>query len=80
MRTLDIAIEDASYAELDAVAREAGLTPAEFARRATAAAVRSVKARSAARRDEAGYQCHPVAEGEFTIDPADLLRDSDEAW
>ena len=45
MRTVDISIEDASFAELDAVSRAAGLTPAEFVRPATAAAVRMHKAR-----------------------------------
>jgi hypothetical protein len=30
MRTVDITIEDASFAELDAVSRATGLTPAEF--------------------------------------------------
>jgi mRNA-degrading endonuclease toxin of MazEF toxin-antitoxin module len=40
VRTLGITIEEASYAELDTVSRAAGLTPAEFARRAAAAAVR----------------------------------------
>jgi hypothetical protein len=80
MRTLDIAIEDASFAELDAVSRAAGLTPAEFARRATASAVRLHKARDAARRDAAGYAAAPVGDEEFAIDPNDLERAGDEAW
>jgi hypothetical protein len=80
MRTVDISIEDASFAELDAVSRAAGLTPAEFVRRATAAAVRVHKAREAARRDADGYAAAPVSSDEFAIDPADLMRGGDEAW
>ena len=80
MRTLDIAIEDQSFAELDSVSRAAGMTPAEFVRRAAAAAVRLHKARDAAARDQAGYAAAPVADGEFAIDPADLQRAEDETW
>jgi hypothetical protein len=80
MRTIDICIEDSSFAELDAVSRAAGLTPAEFARRATAAAVRIHKARDAAARDVAGYASSPVQDDEFPIDPADMERSENEAW
>jgi hypothetical protein len=80
MRIVDISIEDGSFAELDAVSRASGLTPAEFARRATAAAVRLHKARDAARRDVAGYAATPVADDEFAIDPDDLLRADNAAW
>jgi hypothetical protein len=80
MRTLDISIEESSFAELDAVSRAAGLTPVEFVRRAAAAAVRLHKARDAARRDQAGYAAAPVGDDEFAIDPADLQREDDEAW
>ena len=80
MRTVDITIGDASFAELDAVARAAGLTPAEFARRATAAAVRLHKARDAARRDAQGYAAAPVTDDEFAVSPEDLNRADDSAW
>ena len=80
MRTLDITIEDTSFAELDAVSRAAGLTPAEFARRATAAAVRLHRARDAAARDITGYANAPVADDEFAIDPEDLKWADDAAW
>ena len=80
MRTLDISIEDRSFEELDAVSRAAGLTHEEFARRATAAAVRACKTRDAAARDIAGYTAAPVGADEFAIDPADLQRTGDEAW
>lgn len=80
MRTIDISIEDASYAVLDAVFRVAGLTPAEFALRATAAAIRLHKARDAARRDAAGYVAKPVTDNEFAIDPADMDRLNAPAW
>ena len=80
MRTLDIVIEDASFDELDAVSRAAGMTPAEFVRRAAAAAVRMHKARDATRRDLAGYGASPVADDEFTIDPDDLRRAGNETW
>jgi hypothetical protein len=80
MRTVDITIEDTSFAELDAVSRAAGLTPAEFARRATAAAVRLYKARDAARRDAEGYAASPVIDDEFAIDPEDLKRADDASW
>jgi hypothetical protein len=80
MRIVDISIEDASFAELDAVSRASGLTPAEFARRATSAAVRLHKARDAARRDVTGYATTPVGEDEFAIDPDDLQRAEDAAW
>lgn len=80
MRTVDITIEDASFAELDAVARAAGLSPAEFARRATAAAVRLHKARDAARRDAAGYSAAPASDDEFAVAPEDLKWADDAAW
>lgn len=80
MRTIDISIEDARFEELSAVAQSAGMTPAEFARRATAAAVKSYKARHAAARDAFGYQNKPVGDEEFAIDLADLQRAGDEAW
>jgi hypothetical protein len=80
MRTVDITIEDQSFAELDAVSRAAGLTPAEFARRATAAAVRLHKSRDAARRDISGYGAQPVQDDEFAIAEEDLARADDEAW
>ncbi|MBV8781011.1 MAG: hypothetical protein JO353_06405 [Phycisphaerae bacterium] len=80
MRTLDISIEDALSAELEAVSRAAGMTPAEFARRATTAAIRLHKARDAARRDLAGCSAAPVTDEEFAVDLADLERVDDEAW
>jgi hypothetical protein len=80
MRTVDITIEDTSFAELDAVSRAAGLTPAEFVRRATAAAVRIYKGRDATRRDVGGYSAQPVQDDEFAIAEEDLLRSDDEAW
>ncbi len=80
MRTLDISIEDQSFAELDSVSRAAGMTPSEFVRRAAAAAVRLHKARDATKRDQAGYAAAPVADDEFAIDPSDLQRADDEAW
>jgi hypothetical protein len=80
MRTIDITIEEASFAELDAVSRAAGLTPAEFARRATAAAVRLHKARSATNRDAKGYAASPVIDEEFAVDPNDLKQADDAAW
>lgn len=80
MRTLDITIEDASYAELDAASRAIGLTPAEFVRRAAAAAVRGHHARDAARRDAEGYAAQPVADDEFAVHPDDLSRADDAAW
>ena len=80
MRNVDILIEDASFAELDSVCRASGLTPAEFARRATAAAVRLYKARDAAKRDVVGYAAEPVGENEFAIDPNDILKADDETW
>ncbi len=80
MRVLDIRIEDTSYAELDAVARAAGLTPAEFVRRATAAAVRLHKSRDASRRDLAGYSTNPVEDPEFAVDAEDLKGPDNEAW
>jgi len=79
MRTLDITIEDQSFAELDAGSRAAGLTPAEFARRATAAAVRLHKSRDASRRDISGYSANPIEDDEFAIDAEDLKRVDDEA-
>ena len=80
MHTVDITIEDASFAELDAVSRAAGLTPAEFVRRAAAAAVRLHKTRDAARRDTEGYAAAPVSDDEFAIDPNDLNGTDDAAW
>jgi hypothetical protein len=80
MRTLDISIEEGSFAELDAVAKAAGLTPSEFARRATAAAVRLHKTRQATARDIAGYAATPVGADEFAIDPKDLERADNETW
>jgi hypothetical protein len=80
MRTLDIVIEDASFAELDWVAQQAGLTPVEFARRATAAAVRHHRARLAALRDETGYEKSPVKADEFTVDPQDLTWADNASW
>ncbi len=72
MRNVDITIEDASFAELDEVSRAAGLTPAEFIRRAAASAVRLYKARDAVGRDIIGYTAAPVGEEEFAVDPDDL--------
>jgi hypothetical protein len=80
MQTVGITIEDASFAELNAVSQAAGLTPAEFVRRAAAAAVRLHKARDAAQRDIAGYAALPVTDDEFAIDPADLTQAADETW
>ena len=80
MRTIDFTIEDASFAELDAVSRAAGLTPAEFARRAAAAAVRLHKARDAARRDREGYVLSPVTDEEFAVGLDDLKWADDAAW
>jgi len=80
MRTVDITIEESSFAELDAVSRAAGLTPAEFARRATAAAVRWHKARDAAGRDISGYAASPVRDDEFVVDPDDLKWADDATW
>lgn len=80
MRTVGITIEDASFAELDAVSRAAGLTPAEFVRRATAAAVHLHKSRDAARRDQSGYGSQPVRDEEFAIAPEDLARGDNETW
>jgi len=79
MHIMDLSIEDASFAELDAVSRARGLTPAEFARRAIAAAVRLHKSRDASSRDQAGYAAAPVGNDEFAVD-LDDLRASDEAW
>jgi hypothetical protein len=78
MKTIDSSIEDASFAELDALCREAGITPSEFAARATAASMQLHKARDAARRDVAGYTTKPVTGEEFAMDPADLGRLDDE--
>jgi len=80
MRTIDLTIEDASFAELDSVARATGLTPAEFARRATAAAVRIHRARLAAARDESGYEKSPVTPDEFAVDPQDLKWADNASW
>lgn len=80
MRTVDITIDDMVFDDLDAVARAAGMTPAEFARRATAAAVRSHKARRAGQRDELGYLSQPVQDEEFSVDPNDLKQIDDAAW
>lgn len=80
MRTVDITIEDASFAELDEVSRAAGLTPAEFVRRAAAAAVHLHKSRDAARRDERGYAAQPVWDDEFAIAPEDLARGDNQTW
>lgn len=80
MRTVDITIEESSFAELDAVSRAAGMTPAEFARRATAAAVRRHKSKDASRRDADGYSTSPVADDEFTVDPEDLKWADDATW
>ena len=80
MHKVDITIEDASFAELDAASRAAGLTPAEFVRRGTAAAVRAQKARDAARRDIEGYVAAPIASDEFAIDPQDLNWADDASW
>jgi hypothetical protein len=80
MKIIDISIEDASFLELDALCRAAGITPSEFAARATAAAIRLHKARDAARRDVAGYTAIPVTVEEFAMDPKDLERLNDEAW
>ena len=73
-------IEESSFAELDAVSRAAGMTPAEFARRATAAAVRRHKSNDASRRDADGYSTNPVADDEFTVDPEDLKWADDATW
>jgi hypothetical protein len=80
MRTVDITIEDASFAELDAISRAAGLTPAEFALRATAAAVRLHKVRNAAQRDIQGYTASPIQPDEFAFDPNDLQWADNESW
>jgi hypothetical protein len=80
MRTVDITIEDASFAELDAVSRAAGLTPAEFVRRAAAAAVRLHRARDAAQRDQVGYANAPITDDEFAVSPEDLKWADDAAW
>lgn len=80
MRTVDITIEDASFDELDAISRAAGLTLAEFIRRAAAAAIRLYKVRDAARRDTVGYTAASVGDEEFAIDPDDLNRADDDAW
>ena len=79
MRTIDITVEDATFDELDALSRAAGMTASEFARRATAAAIRSHKARDAARRDAVGYSASPVTDDEFAVDPDDLKRADDAA-
>lgn len=80
MHTLDISIEDTTFAELDAVARAAGMTPTEFARKATEAAVRWHKSRDATKRDIAGYSALPPVDDEFAVDPEDLKRADDAAW
>lgn len=80
MQTVPITIEDTTFADLAAAARTVGLTPAEYVRRATEAALQRHKARDAARRDLAGYAAHPPADDEFAVVPADLTGPDDAAW